>query len=45
MYLSGKRKMFCPKLKKKDVELAERHFGQLIITLTLKAKINVFKNI
>ena len=25
-----KRKMFCPKVKKQDVELAEKAFGQLI---------------
>ena len=27
--LRGKRKKFCPKCKKKDVELAESLFGQL----------------
>ena len=27
--LSTKRKIFCPKLKKQDVELAEKAFGQL----------------
>ena len=37
-----KRKIFCPKVKKQDVELAEKAFGQLKIFKTTRKTKGVF---
>ena len=45
MYLSLKRKMFCPKLKKQDVELAEKAFSQLIKSWKMAIFLKIRKKI